>query len=140
MSHLPVLQVIVPLLAAPLCALVRHGRTAWAIAVASSWISLWMAWKIFQLVQADGAISYNLGGWPAPIGIEYKIDALSAFVLIIVTLVGAVVTPYALKSVGREVGTSREALFYAAFLLCLSGLLGIVVTGDMFNVFVFLER
>ncbi|MEO2158115.1 MAG: monovalent cation/H+ antiporter subunit D family protein [bacterium] len=139
MSHLPVLQVIVPLLTAPLCALVRHGRTAWAIAVASSWISLWMAWKIFQLVQADGAISYNLGGWPAPIGIEYKIDALSAFVLIIVTLVGAVVTPYALKSVGREVGTSREALFYAAFLLCLSGLLGIVVTGDMFNVFVFLE-
>ncbi len=139
MAHLPVLQVIVPLLAAPLCALVRHGRIAWAIAVASSWASLWMAWEIFQLVQAGGAISYSLGGWAAPIGIEYKIDTLSAFVLIIVTLIGAVVTPYALKSVEKEIGGSRESLFYAAFLLCLSGLLGIVVTGDMFNVFVFLE-
>jgi multicomponent Na+:H+ antiporter subunit D len=139
MNHLPVLQVIIPLLAAPLCAIVRNGRIAGIIAVASSWVSLWMAWKIFQLVQVAGTISYNLGGWMAPIGIEYRIDTLAAFVLILVTLVGAVVTPYAITSVKKEIEESKEALFYAAFLLCLSGLLGIVVTGDIFNVFVFLE-
>ena len=140
MAHLPVMQVMVPLLAAPLCALVRNGRVAWGIAVASSWAAFWIAWEIFQVVHSTGAISYSLGGWAASEGgIEYRIDTLGAFVLMVVTLVGAVVTPYALESVRKEVDKSKQALFYAAFLLCLAGLLGIVVTGDMFNVFVFLE-
>ena len=139
MTHLPVLQVVVPLLAAPLCALVRSGRLAWILAVSSSWCAFLIACKIFHEVHQSGVISYNLGGWSAPVGIEYRIDALGAFVLIIVTLVGAVVTPYALTSVEEEIDESKRALFYAAFLLCLSGLLGIIVTGDVFNVFVFLE-
>ena len=139
MTHLPVLQVVVPLLAAPLCALVKSGRLAWILAVSSSWCAFLIACKIFHEVQQSGVISYNLGGWSAPVGIEYRIDALGAFVLIIVTLVGAVVTPYALMSVEEEIDESKRALFYAAFLLCLSGLLGIIVTGDVFNVFVFLE-
>ncbi|SVC32394.1 uncharacterized protein METZ01_LOCUS285248, partial [marine metagenome] len=129
----------VPLLAAPLCALVKSGRLAWILAVSSSWCAFLIACKIFHEVHQSGVISYNLGGWSAPVGIEYRIDALGAFVLIIVTLVGAVVTPYALMSVEEEIDESKRALFYAAFLLCLSGLLGIIVTGDVFNVFVFLE-
>ncbi|GMR12740.1 MAG: monovalent cation/H+ antiporter subunit D family protein [Gemmatimonadota bacterium] len=138
-AHLPVLQVLVPLLAAPLCATMRKGRAAWAVAVAASWTSLWIAIQLLLLVLTDGPISYELGGWAAPWGIEYRIDIVSAFVLVIVSTVAALVTPYALKSVEREVEASRVTLFYAAFMLCLAGLLGITVTGDVFNVFVFLE-
>ena len=138
-AHLPVLQVIVPLLAAPLCAVVRNGRAAWAIALAASWSALWIAIQLLTMVLADGPISYELGGWAAPWGIEYRIDTVNAFVLLIVTTIAAVVTPYALKSVEREVEASRVSLFYAAYVLCLTGLLGITVTGDVFNVFVFLE-
>ena len=39
----------------------------------------------------------------------------------------------------REVGRERIGLFYTAWLLCLTGMLGIAITGDVFNVFVFLE-
>ena len=138
-AHLPVLQVLVPLLAAPLCATVRNGRVAWAVAVAATWTSLWIAIQLLTLVLADGTISYELGGWAAPWGIEYRIDLVSAFVLLIVSTIAAVVTPYALKSIEREVEASCVALFYAAFMLCLTGLLGITATGDVFNVFVFLE-
>ena len=72
-------------------------------------------------------------------GIEYRVDLVNAFVLVIVTAIGAVVTPYALKSVEQEIDAAKIPLFYAAFILCLTGLLGIAVTGDVFNVFVFLE-
>ncbi len=138
-AHLPVLQVLVPLLAAPLCAILRNGRAAWALAMAASWTSLWIAIQLLTLVLANGTISYELGGWAAPWGIEYRIDTVNAFVLLIVSTIAAVVMPYALKSIEREVEASRVPLFYAAFMLCLTGLLGITVTGDVFNVFVFLE-
>ena len=84
-------------------------------------------------------ISYLLGGWKVPIGIEYRVDVLNAFVLALVTSVGAVVMPYASKSVAHEIDSHNQAWFYTMYLLCLTGLLGITVTGDAFNVFVFLE-
>jgi multicomponent Na+:H+ antiporter subunit D len=138
-AHLPVLQVVIPLLAAPLCALVRNGRIAWGIALATSWTTFGIAIRLLVQVQAEGPISYALGGWAAPVGIEYRVDLVNAFVLVIVTAIGAVVTPYALKSVEQEIDAAKIPLFYAAFVLCLTGLLGIAVTGDVFNVFVFLE-
>ena len=138
-AHLPVLQVVIPLLAAPLCAMVRHGRIAWGIALATSWATFGIAIRLLAQVQAEGPISYALGGWAAPVGIEYRVDLVNAFVLVIVTAIGAVVTPYALKSVEQEIDAAKIPLFYAAFILCLTGLLGIAVTGDVFNVFVFLE-
>ncbi len=80
-----------------------------------------------------------MGGWAVPWGIEYRVDALNAFVLMLVTSVGAVIMPFARKSVAKEIDAHRQAWFYTMYLLCLTGLLGIAVTGDAFNVFVFLE-
>jgi multicomponent Na+:H+ antiporter subunit D len=50
-----------------------------------------------------------------------------------------VVLPYTWRSVEDEVPVRQHYLFYTMFLLCLAGLLGISITGDAFNVFVFLE-
>jgi multicomponent Na+:H+ antiporter subunit D len=138
-EHLPILVVVVPLMAAPLVALVRHPRAAWALTVATTWFALGASWMLLGQVMDGGAVSYTLGGWAPPIGIEYRIDVVNAFVILIVSGIGAVVAPYALRSVETELHGDRIALFYAAFLLCLTGLLGISVTGDVFNVFVFLE-
>jgi multicomponent Na+:H+ antiporter subunit D len=80
-----------------------------------------------------------MGGWAAPWGIEYRIDEVSALVLLVVAGVGAVVLPFARDSVEREVEPGRIPYLYSALLLCLTGLLGITVTGDVFNLFVFLE-
>ena len=137
--HFPVLLVLIPLLAAAVCALVPQARVAWFIALAAIWTSFGIAMNLLARVYAEGTISYELGGWVAPYGIEYRIDLLNVFVVVIVTAIGAVVAPYALRSVERELPESDLTLFYAAFLLCFAGLLGIAVTGDVFNVFVFLE-
>jgi multicomponent Na+:H+ antiporter subunit D len=88
---------------------------------------------------ASGPISYHLGGWEPPWGIEYRIDVLNGFVLVLVSTVGAVIMPFAQRSIAFEIEEGRQAWFYCMYLLCLTGLLGITVTGDAFNAFVFLE-
>jgi multicomponent Na+:H+ antiporter subunit D len=139
MQHLPALLVVIPLMAAPVASLLRWRRAAWGWALLTSWAVLAMALLLLRQVMAEGTISYFLGGWAAPIGIEYRIDVVSAWVLVIVAMIAAVVIPYARLSVEREVEPQRIPLLYSALLLCLTGLLGIVATGDVFNLFVFLE-
>ena len=138
-EHLPALVVVVPLLAAPLCMLIGNGRAAWGLAMGSIGFSLWAGIQILSRVLESGVWSYELGGWAPPLGIEYRIDTVNAFVVLIVAVIGLVVTPYAYRSAEHEIDQSKLHLFYTAWLLCFTGLLGITVTGDMFNVFVFLE-
>jgi len=137
--HLPIIQVVLPLLAAPACVLLRRGMLAWLLAMLVGWGSLIVSILLVREVLSHGTLSYAIGSWPAPWGIEYRIDALNAFVLLIVTLVNAVVLPFARHSVEHEIPAERVYLFYSAYLLCFTGLLGIVATGDAFNLFVFLE-
>ena len=138
-QHLPALQVVIPLIAAPLCALLAHGRLAWSLATATSLISLIITLLLVREVSLHGVLSYEMGGWAPPWGIEYRIDHLSAYILIILTTIASITTLTARESVEKEIAAEKIGLFYSAYLLCLTGLLGIVATGDAFNLFVFLE-
>lgn len=138
-EHIPVLLVAVPLIAAPFAALLNRPRLSWGLIAAASFWSLYAAIALLARVQAEGVVVYEMGSWPAPIGIEYRIDAVNAFVALIVAAIGAVSILYARASVARELEADRIPLFYAAWALSLAGMLGITVTGDAFNVFVFLE-
>ena len=64
---------------------------------------------------------------------------MNAFVLLLVALIGAVVLLYTPRSLAAELPDTRADLFYSAYLLCLTGLMGMAITGDVFNLFVFLE-
>ncbi len=139
-QNLPGLQVVLPLLGAIFCAFVRRGAIAWLIAVVVSWILPFISGAMLLQVFFSGEpISYALGGWKPPWGIEYRVDLLSGFLLLLVSLIGAVIMPYARQSVASEIAASKQAWFYTMYLLCLAGLLGITITGDAFNAFVFLE-
>ena len=138
-AHLPALQVVVPLIAAPICVLLRDHRAAWALTAVVSWLTFAIAIALLIKVLDSGPISYALGNWVAPWGIEYRLDPLNAFVLVIVAALGALVATYARVSVIAEIAKERIYLFYCMYLLSLTGLLGIVITGDVFNIFVFLE-
>jgi multicomponent Na+:H+ antiporter subunit D len=138
-EHLPILQILAPFLAAPLCVLLRRGVPALVLALAVSTATCGMSIALLVRVLDAGVIRYELGGWAAPWGIEYRIDALGAFLLLFVSGIGAVVLLFAPQSVAREIPRDRHHLFYATYLLCLTGLLGIIITGGLFNLFVFLE-
>jgi len=138
-AHLPALQIAVPLLAGVLCVVIRKARAAWLLATTVAWAAFAGAIILLNRVLAHGTISYEQGGWTPPWGIELRIDLFNALVLIIVTGICAVVITASNTSLPGEVPEKRHHLFYAAFLLCMTGLAGMTVTGDAFNIFVFLE-
>ncbi len=138
-SHISLLLVVVPLIAAPVVAILPRGRLPWAVAFIVAASCAVLAGMQLWAVLYEGAISYELGGWAPPWGIEYRIDAVNAFVALIVATIAAITLPYALLSAEQEIPEDKIPLFYSAMLLCLTGLLGITQTGDIFNVFVFLE-
>ena len=76
-AHLPALQVVVPLLAAPLTVLVRRRDAAFAVALTACWIAFAIAVLLWLQVDATGVISYAIGRWRPPLGIEYRVDRLT---------------------------------------------------------------
>lgn len=139
LDHLPILTVILPLLGAPACLIVGRAKLAWLFALLVSSLAMLSAILLLQQVYQHGLISYELGGWEAPWGIEYRIDLLNAWLLLIVSASSTLTLVAAHTSIQREITADKQTLFYVAWLLCLAGLLGILATGDAFNVFVFLE-
>ncbi len=94
--------------------------------------------SILIAVLGKGPIHYWLGGWEPPWGIEYRIDHLNAIMLVLISTLGLLVAVHGQKSVQREL-PEKTALFWSLFLLFVTGLLGICITGDLFNLFVLLE-
>ncbi|WP_291994184.1 monovalent cation/H+ antiporter subunit D family protein [Candidatus Accumulibacter sp. ACC003] len=138
-EHLPALQIVVPLVSAPLAVLLRDRLAAFVLVLAATWTAFAISILLWLQVGESGLISYAIGSWPPPWGIEYRVDALSSLMLMLVAGIASVVLPYSRASIEREIRQDKHYLFYALFALCLSGLLGITITGDAFNLFVFLE-
>jgi multicomponent Na+:H+ antiporter subunit D len=137
--NLPALLVVLPLLGAPLCLLLGRSRLAWVLATLISWVGLAISIRLLWQVERGDTLHYAFGGWAAPWGIEYLVDPLAAFVLVTVSLIAALVVPSTWQSIQREIDAEQRPFFYPLLMLCLAGLLGIVITGDAFNLFVFLE-
>lgn len=139
-AHAPVLQVVLPLLAAPVIVLLRgSARSFWVCAVAIAGAFGCAALVLAQAFAGADDTVYAMGSWPAPWGIEYRIDRLGAIFLVLVSAVAVLVMPYARGSIADELDEDQHYLFYALWCLCVGGLMGIAATGDAFNVFVFLE-
>jgi len=89
-----------------------------------------------RLVNLEGVLTYSVGGWQAPVGIGMVLDGLASFMLVTVNLVAFFI---ALYSVNYMEKFTAKWKFYTLFLLMLTGMNGVIITGDMFNLFVFLE-
>lgn len=138
-EHLAVLPVVIPLFSAPILVFLQVKHLAWAASLATS-VMVFITAIAIALGLLNGAeFHYLLGSWPAPYGIELRIDALSALVLLVVTGASTAALVAAHHSIDQQIETQRQPLFYAAWMLALAGLSGIVVTADAFNIFVFME-
>lgn len=140
-KHFPVLVIIIPLLLALIAPVAgRINRIySWVIAFLATLFSFIIAAILLYQVMYSGTISYWMGGWEPPWGIEYVIDYFSAFVLAIVAFLAWLVTIFARKSVAAEIEEKKLPAFYGVYLLFIVGLMGMIVTGDIFNLYVFLE-
>jgi multicomponent Na+:H+ antiporter subunit D len=91
-------------------------------------------------IQNNTPISYQLGGWPPPWGIELKAGNLGAFFLLVIASISLPVSIFAKGNLTIEVGSKeRVARFHVLYLLLIGSLAGMAVTNDLFNVFVLVE-
>lgn len=140
-DHLPVLVIAIPLISAVIIPLV--GKTnrlySWYITVAVTFSCFLISSSLLNTVINTGRISYWLGGWEPPWGIEYAIDYLNGFVLVVVSFIVFIVSLYARRSVEMEIDEDKSTTFYSIYMLFAAGLMGIITTGDIFNLYVFIE-
>ena len=138
LAHIPVLVVLFPLLMAAVCALLPFRNIAWLLATASTGMGLLAAWTGLEAHSGE-RVSYALGGWPPPWGIEFVADGASLLVSTVVAGLSFISTIYAKSLIEKEIEEHLIGKAYAAWLLAVGGIQGIVMTGDAFNLFVFLE-
>ncbi|WP_135829475.1 complex I subunit 5 family protein [Halorussus halobius] len=106
------------------------GILAYALAVGA------LAWTVVLAPGAPGAAAYQLGGWPAPFGISLVADALSAFVLVVCAAVAVPAVAFSVLFVDPD----NQRVYYHLLFHCLVlGVTGAVLTGDLFNLFVWFE-
>ena len=79
---------------------------------------------------------YQVGGWSIPLGINMVLDGLSSLMLLAVAVVGAVAMLFSIRYMEQY---TAKAKYMSLFLLMVAGMNGVVLSGDIFNVFVFLE-
>jgi multicomponent Na+:H+ antiporter subunit D len=138
-AHAPALMIVGPLMAACAAALAPGPRWAWAISIGGSAFAFWMVLCVAGEVARTGVVSYAMGGFAPPLGIELRIDALGVLIALVIAGSGALAAVFSRRSLEGDVRPAKRGLFQAGFLLCLAGLLGMGATGDAFNAFVFLE-
>ncbi len=138
--HLPVLTVVIPLIAGFLTPIIGwiDRRLPWYWVMLAMFVVLLIAGNNLVTVINSGTIHYKLGGWDPPFGIEYVIDLLNGFVCLIIAFIAFMVSIYSKESVKKEV-PGKTTPFYSVFLLLITGLMGMTITGDIFNFYVFLE-
>ena len=113
-DHLPALQVLLPLMGAPLCFLLRKEALASAFTVAISFACLAISVSLLGQTMDGHVLVYEFGGWPRPFGIEYRIDITNAFVLVVVSLVAApLAAPRRAAGARGLSGAPREAAYRA---------------------------
>ena len=137
-AHIIPFFVVIPLAGSFLIAMLGR-RFKWApdflgsLATLGSFIAAIISVRI---VNTYNVLVYSVGAWKAPIGIAMVLDGLTAFMLVTVNLVAFVIAVYSINYMEHFTAKWK---FYTLFLLMLAGMNGVVVTGDIFNLFVFLE-
>ena len=122
---------------------VRVKKSAQPLATMGALVAALLSFVGWVVVQANTdagfpAIRYGFGGWAPPIGIEFVLDGLSAFFLMVVNGVAAVVLWHSAGNIDKHLD-AHPPTFYALASLFLLGLNGMILTGDLFNLYVFLE-
>lgn len=140
-SYIATLFVIIPLSTAFLVSLLSRfskQNLISALSVFSCGLLLFISSVAFNAVNSavNNTLVYNIGGWAAPFGICLVLDGLSAFMLVIINLIAFFASVY---NLGYMRGKEDIGKFNTLFFMLLAGMNGVAVTGDLFNLFVFLE-
>ena len=138
-KNLRIIVVLCPLMTSLLVVLIPNIFFSWILTTLSTFLTFLFSILLYQEIQIHSNISYALGKWMPPIGIEYIIDKVAIIPVIIISGISFIATIFAYKIMPEEIEKKSISKVYSLWLLAIAGLLGLVTTGDAFNLFVFLE-
>jgi multicomponent Na+:H+ antiporter subunit D len=137
--------VVVPLAAALLAFLVRRGSLF--ISLASAIINVLAAAILVNQFFVSGPAQYAIGGWDPPLGISLRTDGPALIMLVLTGLAGVGISFYAWGYFSFRIDQparpgrpeKQERFFWPLWMLQLTGLNGLFLSGDIFNIYVTLE-
>ncbi len=138
--HFPVLLVIVPIASAamiPIAGKINRKYCLYLAALAltaCTAMSTVLVWRVYK----SGPISYVVGSWDRWFGIEIFFDHISASSFLIAVL-GLFIIIFSKHYIEKEIDERKIPVYYTLLVLNLGGMLGFVITGDLFNLFVMME-
>lgn len=139
-SEWPILQAIIPLFASLSVLVLRGWRYSRILSIVLVFICFSI--NIYGLFLCNNEVRYNLGGFSAPIGIEYRLDSLNQPIISFVSAVllfVLIMKNYLKQQIEIHIEKSKISFFYGLLLLAYTGICGILSTNDLFNLYVFLE-
>ncbi len=129
--------IIIPLLAAFLITLISGEKDNWAIVLSILAAISLLTLSIFSFfTTGNETFIYEMSGWKIPLTICLVQDAFSTFMLVIVNLIALTSLMFSVSYIKHYSGTWK---YYALFMLMITGMNGVIATGDIFNLFVFME-
>ncbi len=140
MGNYPALIVVAPFMTALFAGLFVwiEERLSYPIVLTGLAVSVYSAIHVLIQVISFGTIQYKFAGWSPPIGIEYRIDLLNATMLCLVSGIAFLNLIASYRSVQKEI-SDRTGSYFTIYNLFVTGLLGVTITGDLFNLYVLIE-
>ena len=135
----PALVVVLPLIVSAIIAFMPSSRWPWIISMITLVVNLFISFELLSMVQTSGVILYEFGNWQPPWGIAFKIDGINIGLQIIFSSFVLITTFYSRKIFLSEIHPDDSGKAYSLWLLAVGSLNGIILTNDIFNLFVFLE-
>jgi multicomponent Na+:H+ antiporter subunit D len=139
-EQLPGLIVIIPLFAAIFASASGWLNRNYPYIISVLALTFTTYASVVMLIQTagGGTLNYYMAGWLPPVGISYRIDALSALVIAAIQITALLNLPVS-RAYTEQSFSKKEAPFYGLYLLFITGLTGITATEDAFNLYVLLE-
>lgn len=129
--------IIIPLFAAFLIALIGGRRDRWGIFVSLAATLILFILSLYAIITMNGeTVVYVMSTWRLPYGIGLVMDALTSFMLVIVSGIAFLSLLFSAQYLRH---LDPDWKYYALFMLLVSGMTGVIITGDLFNLFVFME-
>jgi multicomponent Na+:H+ antiporter subunit D len=142
-SHAPILAIFLPLFSAFLLPVVGILARKQNVKRAREWFAIICVFAEFVVVASmvpdvagGSVITYKLGNWDPPWGIALAVDGLNLLAALIISGVSVLVLLYSSVYMERETGLDQ---YYTLMMLVLAGMMGVTLTGDIFNLYVFFE-
>ncbi|HSW56182.1 MAG TPA: proton-conducting transporter membrane subunit [Ignavibacteriaceae bacterium] len=129
--------IIIPLLAAFLISLIAGKKDNWAVILSVISVSALLVLSLYSFItMKDQTVTYEMSAWSIPYGIVLVQDALTSFILVMVSIISFTSLIFSIQYIRH---LSMDWKYYALFMLLVTGMNGVIITGDLFNLYVFME-